>query len=291
MNILITGATGFIGTVLVPKLLSHFPKSRILCIVQNTEKFRSIYNIVQNIECCRGVDKAAINRFNPEYIIHLAAYNTSDEGEQVIEPLISSNILFGVRLLEFISHLNGIKLFINTGSFSQYAQNDAYLYSASKSAFDVFLRFYANHHNLKYITAVPYSVYGGKSTVKRLFDYIVDSMDAVEPVKMTPGLQELDFIHVEDVANFYISAIEHAQKFTSGDIIHLGTGRTYTLREVVDIFERISSKKCNIEWGGRPYRDTDIMYACAPTHTAPYKIWSPQITIAQGIKLFISNFD
>lgn len=288
MHILITGATGFIGSTLLPQLIVRHPEAEILCIVRNAVKLNDKFTKHPSIKYCNGLDQNEIIKFAPEYVIHLAACNTPTESYENIDPLISSNITFGLKLLEILTKITNLKLFINTGSFSQYTkEGDAYLYSASKTAFEIFIRFYAIHHNLKYITAVPYSVYGGKTTVKRIFDYIAESVGATEAVKMTPGLQKLDFIHINDVVDFYISAIENAQIFNAGDVIHLGSGKVTSLREVVDIFEKETSQHCNIEWGGRKYRESDIMYACAPPQPNIKSIWSPKISLSAGIRMFM----
>lgn len=272
MRVLITGSTGFIGSVLLRRLKVCHPEAEILCIGRGP------------------LNRSEIIEFNPEYVLHLAAYNTSSENKDVINDLIDSNICFGVKLLEIVSTLPALKLFINTGSFSQYApKGDAYLYSASKSAFEVFLQYYANNHGIKYIIAVPYSVYGGKRTVKRIFDYLEESLYSSEQIKMTPGMQQLDFIHVEDIADFYIRAMENANHISSGKIFHLGWGKINSLRQIASIFEKISGLKCNIDWGGRQYRDNDIMYACAPCQKNTPDFWKPTISIEQGIKRFLSN--
>lgn len=120
----------------------------------------------------------------------------------------------------------------------------------------------------KYITAVPYSVYGGKMTVKRLMDYIKESMDSPDPVDMTAGEQILDFIHVDDIAGFFAYVLSHTQLFynlnNNGEEFHLGTGKGTSIRELAAMIEIKYKKKCNINWGGRPYRDRDIMHSVAP---------------------------
>lgn len=121
--------------------------------------------------------------------------------------MMRANIEFGVLLLDVLSRCPAMKLFVNTGSFAEfrYGNGDfdaAYLYTASKTAFRSFVDYYSTLSGFKYITAIPYSVYGGKMTVKRLMDYIKESMDAENPIDMTLGEQILDFIHVDDIAGF-----------------------------------------------------------------------------------------
>ena len=80
---------------------------------------------------------------------------------------------------------------------------------------------------LIYITAVPYTVYGGNPTVKRLMDYIIESLDAPAAIEMTGGEQILDFFHVYDISRFLIYVIQNHCSFCmlekNGEDFHLGT--------------------------------------------------------------------
>jgi CDP-paratose synthetase len=142
----------------------------------------------------------------------------------------------------------------------------------------------------KYITAVPYNVYGGKPTVKRIMDYMMDAMEATVPVDMTPGQQVLDFIHVDDVAAFFLSVIHRFEEYLAldqGCEFHLGTGRGYTLREVAKELERITGKPFNIHWGGREYRERDTMYAVAPVSANREDLWKSKIPLSEGLSKYL----
>ena len=214
MRILITGATGYIGHATVP-VISKIEGSKILCLSRDLRNLHDKFDTLDlsNVYYSQSDDWDRIARFGPEIVVHLASYNPSRDDEQSIEQLIDSNITFGATLIEKLSKTGNLKFFINTGSFSQYddgttRKEDAYFYSATKSAFDAFLDYFSTTYGFKYITAVPFSVYGGETTVKRVIDYIYESLDAEQPIAMTAGEQILDFIHVDDIANFYLSAIE-----------------------------------------------------------------------------------
>ena len=124
-------------------------------------------------------------------------------------------------------------------------------------------------------------------TVKRLFDYMAESLDAPTPVDMTKGEQVLDFIHVDDVAGFFAYTVAHADEFLAlkqnGAEFHLGTGVGTSIREVASLMEEISGKKCNINWGGRAYRERDIMHAVAPVEKNQCG-WKASISLRDGIK-------
>lgn len=295
-RLLITGATGFIGQNLLPEIIEQFPEIKILTLNKCMDKAMAMFPFKQ-CKHAEGLPIETIKRFNPECVFHLAAFNTSDNSFDLIQPMIDTNITFGAELLSMLGDCTGFRLFVNVGSFSEYSSgvekiNDAYLYSATKSAFRVFVEYYSRLKGFQYITVTPYSVYGGKPTVKRLMDYLIESINAENPVSMTDGEQILDFIHVKDVISFFIYILNNPAFFYSinnGEEFHLGTGKGASIKELASIIEEISGKRCNIQWGGKPYRENDIMYAVAPISKNREIDWKANISLKEGVTAFIGN--
>lgn len=295
MKILITGSTGFIGQNLIPLLLKANQDFKLLLHCRNSEKAMSLFPNADIIKTDRWND---VEKFNPDVVFHLAALNTSRNDDEIIEPLVSSNIIYGIKLLRMLDCCKNLKLFVNTGSFAEYRLgcgkiDNAYLYSATKTAFRSFIDYFARLGEYKYITVIPYTVYGGKPTAKRVMDYMLDAMDSSEPVDMTPGEQLLDFIHVDDVSSFYIYILKHFDTFLrleQGEEFHLGTGIGTSLKQVAGMIERQSGKKLHIRWGGCPYRERDVMYAVAPIAKNMELVgWKASINLECGIKMFLEN--
>lgn len=240
-----------------------------------------------------------IRLFNPNVVIHLVAFSTSRNDGEVLETLVESNITYGLRLLQALSVCDSLKLFVNTGSFAEYRLgckqiDNAYLYSATKTAFRFFVNYYAKLGRYRYITVVPYTVYEGTPTVKRIMDYMIEAMDLCKPVDMTAGWQLLDFIHVDDVSGFFVHVLTHLEKYLSleqDEEFHLGTGVPHTLRQVAELIEEVSGRKLNINWRSRPYRDRDTMYAVVPiARNIELTGWKAKIRIRNGIIKFLNNY-
>lgn len=295
MKVALTGITGFVGMNLMPQLLALGSDYEFLTLNIDVEEAEQKYPRTQytNFRHVHTTDLEALIAFNPDMVLHLATVTTAANNTKIIHSMIAANIEFGVLLLDALQKCDNFKLFVNTGSFAEYRFgpdhfDSAYLYTATKTAFRAFVAYYAGlGKGFKYITAVPYSVYGGTMTVKRLFDYMAESLDAPTPVDMTKGEQVLDFIHVDDVAGFFTYTIAHADEFLSlkqnGAEFHLGTGVGTSIREVAALMEEISGKKCNINWGGREYRERDIMHAVAPVEKNQCG-WKASISLLEGIK-------
>ena len=76
----------------------------------------------------------------------------------------------------------------------------------------------------------------------------------------------------------------------NGEEFFLGTGYGTKIRDVASIIEKITGKKCNINWGGRPYRSRDIMHAVAPiAHNMELTGWHSEVSIYEGIANYINN--
>lgn len=297
MKLLLTGITGFVGQNLMPMLIKKFLDIEILTLNIDVKDA----NIKYPYKHCHHVlttDLDKVINFNPEIAIHLATVTTARNDTEIIKPMVEANIQFGVLLLDALMKCPSLRLFVNTGSFAEYRFgtskiDDAYLYSATKSAFRYFCDYYSQLGGFKYITVVPYTIYGGKPTVKRLIDYIIESMDSTMPVSMTAGEQILDFTHVSDLASFFSYIIEKKGLFytlNNAEEFHIGTGKGTSIKELVSIIEKVYGKKCNINWGGRLYRDRDIMHAVAPiSKNISLVNWKAKIGIMEGISMMKSN--
>ena len=298
MRVLLTGITGFVGQHLVPMIVKFCPNTEVMTVNIDLDNAVRLFPFPQ----CRHVSSSdwdSIIRFDPEVVMHLATVTTEKNDTAVIRPMLSANIEFGVLLLDVLRQCPACRLFVNTGSFAEYRLgpgkiNDAYLYAATKTAFRSFCEYYSQLSGFKYITAIPYTIYGGKPTAKRLMDYMIESMTSKIPVDMTAGEQVLDFTHVYDVAGFYVYVLNHLEEFfqvKDGTEFHLGTGIGTSIKEVAQLMSVAFGRNCNINWGGRPYRERDIMHAVAPVdHNALHTDWHTMITLEEGIRMMKDSF-
>ena len=295
MKILITGASGFIGKNLLPLLIESFSDIELQILTRDKELTSKKMNLssFKNIEYIEYEDMSRVVKFNPEVVIHLATLSSPSNDPKIIKPIIATNIELGTLLLENLSHCSNFKLFLNMGSFSEYQDGQEFLksatlYAASKSAFRHFLDYYSSLNNFSYLNIIPYSVYGGEMTIKRVIDYIKESLGSNTKIKMTRGNQILDFIHVNDVSDFLIYAIRNRSTISSlkkeERVFFLGTGVGTSIRECANIIQKKYKKPCNIEWGSIPITKRDIMLSVAPLDINSKSIkWKANISLKDGV--------
>jgi nucleoside-diphosphate-sugar epimerase len=291
MRILVTGSTGNLGIVLVKELLNN--GYEVIELTRNFEKSLKIFSKRTKKIVISDNHNSLINDIvetNPEICIHLASYLTSKDDYESILKINEINLLL-MRVLDAIKLLPNFKLFINTGSFSQFSKNNneldsAYLYSVGKNIDLEFLKYYSKTYNIKYLSIILFTVYGSLDSKKKIIDLILDSLKSKTPIKLTNGKQILDFTYIDDIVKFYIEVIENYTKFNNSSIIKFGTGTGTSITQLAAFIENITFKKTNISWGAINYRENDIMKATCPKSVFNKKFKFTDLR--EGLKNYIS---
>ena len=292
MRVLITGATGFVGRTLDPYLY-NYGIGDIVLLVRDVSKSQKIFSEIN----CKIISteqndwRGKVIDCSPDVVLHMATCFIGKSDRKSVIDIIDTNILFSTLLLETLS-VTGCKYFINIGTYSEYSfgageYSPNNLYSASKTAFRPIIQYYQSISKWKWINVIIYSPYGRKNCNKKVIDYMIDALTATQPVAFTYGEQILDFIHVDDIANFFSTLITRLSFLPMSYYeFHLGTGKGYSIREVAKIIERIWKKRINADWGKRAYSSSDIMYAVAPiSKNIDLLNWKAQIDIEEGLTI------
>jgi CDP-paratose synthetase len=206
-------------------------------------------------------------------IIHLASHFTAEHQDSDVIPLLESNILFGTKLLD-ASVKAGIKWFLNTGTFWQHYNGCTYdpvnLYAATKQAFEDIGRYYANAHGLRFCTLKLCDTYGPNDTRNKIFTIWRKIAKSGEIIDMSPGDQLIDIVHVDQVVDSYIRIIKALDcgviNHENCESYYVTSGRKITLRELALEYERQNRVTLNINWGGRHYRQREVMMPACIGH-------------------------
>lgn len=293
MKVLITGATGFVGKTLVPYIYGKGCTEMAL-LVRNEEKARKMFRFCSNIKLinlCESTWREQIISYSPEVVLHMAAFFSTRCDNNNATEIVHSNILFSTLLLEALSHTK-FKYFINVGTFTEYLYGNGEffannLYSASKTAMRPIIKYYQTQSQFKWINVIVYSPYGRHNEKKKVIDYLIDAIDSPVQVDFSKGEQVLDFIHVDDMADFFYTLFIKVNCIKGSFVeLHLGSGVGHSIREVASIIEQVWGKKINANWGGLPYRQYDTMHAVAPiSKNIELLGWKAKIGITEGIRI------
>ncbi len=286
---LVTGATGFIGSHLVRRLVREGWRVSVLAreptnVAETLSQLPllTVHHYRGSVESIQG----ALEHSRPDVVFHLASCFVAEHGEQDIEPLIDSNIRFGLQLLEAMTHV-GVRQLVNTGTAWQHYLNEPYnpvcLYAATKQAFEDILAYYVAAGQVSAVTLKLFDTYGPGDRRKKLIPFLLRAMHTGEVLHMSPGEQQLDLVFVDDVVDAYLQSVACLK--ANGSLptrsFAVSAGETVSVRELVDVFASVAGAPLNIVWGVRPYRKREVMYPWRTGKGLPG--WTPKVPLREGI--------
>jgi len=291
---LITGGTGFLGVNLVNSLVEKGWDVSVITRANSNLKLlsRNISNI-QILEHDGSIEsmRLIIDKSSPDVVFHLATHFLSQHSSKDIDELIESNIRFGCQLLEALT-FNKSKNIINTGTYWQHYGDSAYspvnLYSATKQAFENILRYYYELKNFKVINLKLFDTYGPNDPRNKLFALLRNAYLEDKTILMSPGEQLIDLLYIEDVISGIIHSVDFFKEEKSFfSEFALSSGNTISLRQVVETYSKIFGKEIKVKWGGREYKEREIMRPWSKGNNLPD--WNPEFDLATGIRKMLDG--
>ena len=297
LRIVITGASGYIGSQLVKKLDSI--GCNLAIIKRDNSDLTAIYNIKNklNIYVYDNSTKCVIDifeDFKPDIVIHLASLFLADHKSEQVENLISSNLLFSTQIAEAMKQTN-VQFMVNTGTSWEHYNNSQYnpvcLYAATKNAFESIIEYYIQTSKMKVATLKLFDTYGCNDPRSKLIPFLRKLALNRDKIDMTDGEQLIDIVHIDDVIEAYICAIIELvdEKIIGHERFMISSGKHISLRDLVKTFEQVMKVDINVNWGTRPYRDREVMIPATKGSNLPG--WKPKISLKQGFKKFLQEHD
>lgn len=319
-NILVTGGAGYIGSHTVvelikaghsPVIVDNFSNSKP-SVLDRLKRITGQDILFEQIDLCDQTALGAIfDKYDFQAVIHFAGYKAV--GESVAKPLVyyQNNLVSTLNLCELMVK-HGVHQFVFSSSATVYGDpatvpitEDMALqatnpYGRTKLMIEEILRDVAAAQQnmqislLRYFNPIgahesgligedpndipnnllPYvsQVAAGKLDTLRVFGNDYDTPD---------GTGVRDYIHVVDLAKGHVAALAHMPKPGTCDAFNLGTGKGYSVLEVVKAFEKAGGKEIPYEITSRRPGDIATCYA-DPTKAKRELEWQAELSLEQA---------
>ena len=274
-SVLVTGGAGYIGSHVVQQLRSN--DRQVVILDDLSTGFRSAAQGAKLVVGNTG-DKALVSQvlrdFNVESVMHFAAHTIVPES--VSNPLkyYGNNTCATRNLLECCAQA-GVKHVIFSSTAAVYgipaeglAREDSPLspinpYGTSKLMSEWMLRDLAAASDLRYVVLRYFNVAGsdpqgriGQSTRKATLLIKVACEAAVgkrthlsifgTDYPTPDGTGVRDYIHVEDLASAHLNALDYLKQGGDSTTLNCGYGHGYSVREVLDMVNRVNGQPIDI---------------------------------------------
>lgn len=266
-NILITGASGFLGSHVLSLLIEKGYRP-LVYLREHSDRWR-IQHLQGRFTTFIAEDNSSevINRLFDEHSIEAVIHIATDYGrKRALSDVIEANVLFPLRLIERGAE-KGVKLFINTDTFfgkKQFSQQYLNGYVITKRMLEGLLADLSL--TLKIVNLRLEHVYGENDSEQKFFTNFVKQLILNQKqILLTEGLQKRDFVYVADVACAYIQILEEEALLNSYQEFEVGTGQSITVRQFVVMISELISNGAALQFGAIPLRDGEIENSFANT--------------------------
>ena len=297
-KILVTGAAGYIGGTFTYEALKNgfkvhgidnFINSNRNNIDTFSKDFPEAFNFSE-MDLAKDVSKLklVLDEFNPDFIIHFAGLKSVGESEEKPDLYMDNNVGSTRNLLE---NMNPQSFFIFSSSATVYGNNPnqplteaspieaTSVYGQSKIECENLIKDYAVNKGVKSICLRYFNPVGSHQEFIVVEDYLNQPnnlmpklIECVKNGKNTinvygndyetrDGTGERDYIHIIDLVEGHIAAMDKVQKIQNIDFFNLGTGQSTTVVELISTFNKTNKQSIKINYVDRRKGDVAICYS------------------------------
>jgi UDP-glucose 4-epimerase len=302
---LVTGATGFIGSVLVKRLLAE--GVQVACLIRSRHRAPGA---LVSLAGARVIEissfqvaelKAKLAGSSAETVFHLASYGVQQQARDTSQ-LLEGNVALLCNLLEATSEWP-LRRFLHAGSCSEYglpAQKGTpisesqvlrptSMYGAAKAASFEFGNALALQLETPFVALRLFGVFGSHEAPQRLAPYLIQRLKHDQPVDLTPGEQVRDFLYEDDVTDAFLAAAS-AEALQLYEAYNVCSGHATSVRDFGEtVADALGKPRQLLHWGERPYRPDEPMWQVGDNRRfAAAASWSPRFSVQDGIRRMIS---
>ena len=289
MQLLVTGGAGYVGGHAVRALLDA---GHQVVVFDNL-----VYGHAETVPCelvvgelaDRPVLDSVLGGRQFDAVLHFAAY--AYVGESMTEPAKywRNNVAAGVELLDAM-RAHGVSRIVFSSTCATYGYPDRVPvtedeskkpespYGESKLTFERVLASYAHAYDLRSVSLRYFNAAGARpdgtlgedhEPEAHLIPLVLRVAAGQSPsIKLfgtdypTPdGTCIRDYIHVDDLASAHLLALDAMEEQGACKAFNLGTGRGYSVREIVDACQRVTGREIPVEEVARRPGDPAALYA------------------------------
>jgi len=306
-KVLITGASGTLGSILIKKLLidnnyhiiatdlsPNLNKYLLHDLRDNNLNVKDIYYYQLNLRNKRKTSKL-LEKTKPNYIIHLAAKTNVSRNFLYLEEIYKINYETIFPFINYVYNNENFKRLILTGTCEEYGFNPNPFvetqkidpvspYSLSKALLSITAKFLNRTYSIPITVLRPFTFLGPYQTGNMFVPLLFKAIFKKKPFfDMSPGEQIREFNYSGDIADAYIKAI--TAKNIDGEIINIGRGNGITLSRIVEIILDVTESSIKINKGRIDYRDQEIMTIISDPSKAKRLLgWDVKYSIEESVK-------
>jgi UDP-glucose 4-epimerase len=285
-KVLITGASGFIGSHLCRRLCQAGIELHAISRVKrpgHEDRLRWWQGDLSDSATARDLMQAV----KPDVIFHLASHVMGARSLQNVLPTFRSNLFSTVNIMAAASEI-GCRRIVLTNSLEEPDPGDpasvpSSPYAAAKWASSGYARMFHALYQLPVVILRLFMVYGpAQQDLSKLIPYVTLCLLRGEAPRLTSGGRDVDWIYVEDVVDGIVAAAQASD--VEGKTIDIGSGELVPIRKVVEHLVRLITPTIEPVFGALADRPLEQVRVAARDRSNALLGWKALVPLEQGLK-------
>jgi len=279
-RLLVTGHTGFIGRAVSARLQ------------ENGADWQGVSGRAGfALERAESLDEVSVC----DLIIHLAGITDVADSWQRPAYFLRTNYLTTLTALEFARKHNAAMLFVSSYMYGRphiLPIDEAHPvslenpYAASKHAGEELCRFYAERFSIPVSILRPFNIFGEGQPNHALIPHVLRQALSTNEINVKDLAPKRDYLYLEDFVNAIMSLVNCPPP--AFEIYNIGTGRSHSVREVIETVGEILGVKLKINCAEEPRpNEIDDCYADISKFAGGYN-WRPTYSLREGLERIIA---
>jgi nucleoside-diphosphate-sugar epimerase len=291
-KILVTGASGFIGSHLCCRLgqsgvevhaISRTKRSSDTSYLHWWQGDLGDITIVQNL----------LNIIKPDVVFHLSGQVTAAPSQELVLTTLYSLLVSTVNLLTVASKI-GCSRIVLTGSLTEPepGHTDAppgSPYAAAKWASSAYGRMFHELYQAPVVIARPFMTYGPGQDISKLIPHILLLLLQGEAPKLSSGQWQADWIYIDDVVDGLLAAAQAPG--VEGSTVDLGSGALVSIRAVVQQIVNLVGSRAEPVFGALPDRPLEQVRVADTARSYATMGWEPTTPLTEGLKRTLAWYE
>jgi nucleoside-diphosphate-sugar epimerase len=293
MHVVVTGATGFLGSAIVRHFIAH--GAQVAAVMRPRADPWRLADVIHSVVQFRvsSFDDSSLRRhfayFQPDVLIHAAWHGVGNRDRD--DPLqIERNVVPSCTLVDMAAEA-GCQTFIGFGSQAEYGPvntrcdetmlpRPTTLYGAAKVATYYLTQRLAQQRGMRFAWLRIFSTYGPRDNPEWLIPYVIREFLARRKPSLTACEQRWDYLYVDDAAR---AAHEVAINPKADGAFNLGSGVSVPLRAIVERVRDLVDPSLPIGFGEVMYRPDQVMHLEADINRLNAIGWKPVVPLDEGL--------
>lgn len=280
-RVLITGASGFIGTHLCCRLLKE--GAEVCGLSRSKPGIDDVHLHWRQADLTSAdITRRAFEELHAEIVFHLCSHAQGGQQLEMVLPTFCGELMPTVNILEAVAEF-GVERIVTAGSLEEPELGDPPVSPyAAKAASRLYERLFHRLYSTPVVMTRIFMTYGPGQADTKIVPHCIRSLLQGRPLSIGSPARAVDWIYVDDVVEGLLAAA--VAPGLEGKSIDLGSGRMVTIGAMVRKLQRIIKSHTPVDCAAVVARRFERVCCADVARTRKLTGWKPVVSLSAGLE-------